>query len=31
MGTTGRDVFRWWMEYDTLPGQYNLFEDYEDV
>lgn len=21
MGTTGRDVFNWWMEYDILPGQ----------
>lgn len=25
-----KSVYRWWMEYDTLPGQYNLFEDYED-
>lgn len=24
-----QDVFNWWMEYDTLPGQYDLFEDYE--
>lgn len=24
------DVYRWWMEYDTLPGQYDLFEDYEE-
>lgn len=28
--TTARDVFNWWMEYDVLPGQYNLFEDYEE-
>lgn len=21
------DVFRWWMEYDVLPGQYDLFEE----
>lgn len=31
MGDTGVDVFRWWMEYDTLPGQIDLFEDYEDL
>lgn len=30
MGTTARDVFNWWMEYDVLPGQLNLFEDYEE-
>lgn len=24
---TGRDVFNWWMEYDTLPGQIDLFEE----
>jgi phosphoadenosine phosphosulfate reductase len=31
MGTTGTDVFNWWMEYDVLPGQVDLFEeeDYE--
>ena len=23
-------VFNWWMEYDVLPGQINLFEDYEE-
>lgn len=27
MGTTAQDVFRWWMEYDTLPGQIDWFED----
>lgn len=27
---TPLDVFRWWMEYDTLPGQIDLFEDYEE-
>lgn len=21
------DVFRWWMEYDVLPGQMDLFEE----
>lgn len=26
----GQDVFNWWMEYDELPGQYNLFEDYDE-
>lgn len=24
---TGRDVFNWWMEYDVLPGQIDLFEE----
>ena len=27
MGTTGTDVFNWWMEYDVLPGQMGM----EDV
>lgn len=27
MGGRGVDVFNWWMEYDVLPGQVNLFED----
>lgn len=27
MGTTAEDVFRWWMEYDVLPGQISM----EDV
>ena len=30
MGLTARSVYNWWMEYDILPGQINLFEDYED-
>ena len=30
-GATALDVFRWWMEYDTLPGQYSMFEEYEDL
>lgn len=25
--TTPSDVFRWWMEYDVLPGQIDLFEE----
>ena len=29
MGTTGKDVFYWWMEDGTLPGQIEL-EDYEE-
>lgn len=29
MGTTGHDVFNWWMEYDILPGQIDLFEEEE--
>ena len=24
---TGIDVFNWWMEYDIIPGQMDLFED----
>lgn len=28
-GTTGADVFNWWMEYDILPGQIDLFEEME--
>ena len=27
---TAKDVFNWWMEYDVLPGQINLFEE-DDV
>ena len=27
---TATDVFNWWMEYDVLPGQYNMFEDAEE-
>ena len=27
---SAKDVFNWWMEYDILPGQINLFEDYEE-
>ena len=27
---SGIDAFNWWMEYDVLPGQVNLFqEEYE--
>lgn len=29
-GTTGVDIFNWWMEYDILPGQIDLFEELED-
>lgn len=31
MGTSAQDVFNWWMEYDILPGQLNLFEDEEEI
>ena len=31
MGTTATDVFRWWMEYDVLPGRLNLFDDLEGM
>ena len=30
MGTTGQDVFNWWMEYDVLPGQMDIFDFIED-
>ncbi len=30
MGTTGMDVFHWWMEDGVLPGQLS-FDDYEDL
>ena len=28
--TTAEDVFRWWMEYDVLPGQISM-EDYLEM
>lgn len=32
MGKTGLDVFRWWMEEDTLPGQMEFDDlDYSDL
>lgn len=31
MDTTPMDVFNWWMEYDILPGQMDLFMDLEDT
>ena len=30
IGTTGEDVFNWWMEYDIVPGQIK-FEELEEV
>lgn len=30
MGTTAEDVFRWWMEYDVLPGQMGM-EDFMET
>lgn len=30
MPYTSQDVFDWWMEYDTLPGQIDLFEEDEE-
>lgn len=30
MGTTGMDVFNWWMEYDVLPGQMDMFEEEDE-
>ena len=31
MGYTAQDVFNWWMEYDVLPGQIDLFEEELDA
>lgn len=28
---TAQDVFNWWMEYDIITGQYNLFDDMEEI
>ena len=28
---TPEDVYNWWMEYDILPGQLDLFEDFEEL
>jgi phosphoadenosine phosphosulfate reductase len=30
IGTTGKDVFNWWMEYDTIPGQMDIFDFIEE-
>lgn len=30
MGTSGQDVFNWWMEYDILPGQIDIFDFIEE-
>lgn len=30
MGTTGEDVFNWWMEYDILPGQMDIDDFLEE-
>lgn len=30
MGATGVDVFNWWMEYDILPGQMDIFDFIEE-
>lgn len=27
---SGRDVFNWWMEYDTIPGQMEIFDFLEE-
>ena len=31
MGTTAQEVFNWWMQYDILPGQIDLFEEEDDA
>lgn len=28
---TAQDVFNWWMEYDILPGQIDLFDESEEL
>lgn len=30
METTAQDVFNWWMQYDIVPGQIDLFEEEYD-
>jgi len=30
IGTTGNDIFNWWMEYDTIPGQMDIFDFIEE-
>jgi phosphoadenosine phosphosulfate reductase len=30
MGGRGIDVFNWWMEYDILPGQMDIFDLLEE-
>lgn len=30
IGTTGKDVFNWWMGYDTIPGQMDIFDFIEE-
>lgn len=30
MGVTGRDVYNWWMEYDIVPGQIDIFDFIEE-
>ena len=30
VGTTAIDVFNWWMEYDILPGQMDIFDFIEE-
>ena len=30
MGKTGKDVFNWWMEYDIIPGQIDIFDFIEE-
>lgn len=27
IGTSAQDIFNWWMKYDILPGQMDLFEE----
>ena len=29
-GGNGVDVFNWWMEYDVLPGQVDILEEFYD-
>lgn len=31
MGTRPIDVYNWWLEYDVLPGQYELWDDDLDI
>ena len=30
IGTHGQDIFNWWMEYDIIPGQMDIFDFIEE-
>lgn len=30
-GSTAKDVYNWWMQYDVLPGQFELWDEDLDI